>query len=289
MARPRVWRLLLPALLLPGPVHAQTVTLYRCTDAQGAVSLQSERCARGSRQEVRTMTAPADAVAPPVPGVPPAGRDGAATMLYGCLDAGDRLSVQQAPCPRGSRQKFKQGVQALAPPPAPAPASAVAATPVSPASPATASPVPATPATEAEAPAPVPADDDRREAPPPLYRCRIYDGRNYLGETDQPPPRCVAMRTTGLGGGRDLGGAQACEVKRDKCDPVPEAGLCAAWRERAAAQEQAWRFGGDTGEGVEADGADGHDAARLAFERASAVLRAAGCADTPADGGIQNP
>lgn len=51
----------------PEPAHAQgTVVIYRCTDAAGGVTLQNGTpCPKGSKQEVRRMTAPPPAPPPP--------------------------------------------------------------------------------------------------------------------------------------------------------------------------------------------------------------------------------
>lgn len=64
-------------LLLPfaGGVRAQakpaaTVTVYRCTDAAGKVSLQDAPCAKGQAQQVREMQRPVDAPARAAPSSP---------------------------------------------------------------------------------------------------------------------------------------------------------------------------------------------------------------------------
>lgn len=51
--------------------HAQAqdaVTIYRCTDAQGRLTLRDSPCPKGNRQETRTMARPKDA--PPRPAQP---------------------------------------------------------------------------------------------------------------------------------------------------------------------------------------------------------------------------
>lgn len=77
----RVAVLLAACLLSPivgGGVRAQakpaaTVTVYRCTDAAGKVSLQDAPCAKGQAQQAREMLRPVDAPAPPAaPAKPPA-------------------------------------------------------------------------------------------------------------------------------------------------------------------------------------------------------------------------
>lgn len=66
---------LLPALLataagagLPSSAIAEDVVIYRCTDAQGRLSLRDTPCASGERQQVQTMLRPVDP--PPRPAVP---------------------------------------------------------------------------------------------------------------------------------------------------------------------------------------------------------------------------
>ncbi len=45
-------------------VHADDVTIYRCTDAGGHLTLGDTPCTRGQKQETRTMLRPRDGVAP---------------------------------------------------------------------------------------------------------------------------------------------------------------------------------------------------------------------------------
>lgn len=68
----RVAALLAACMLLPftGSARAQakpaaTVTVYRCTDAAGKVSLQDAPCAKGQAQQAREMLRPVDAPASP--------------------------------------------------------------------------------------------------------------------------------------------------------------------------------------------------------------------------------
>ena len=73
----RVAALLAACMLLPftGSARAQakpaaTVTVYRCTDARGKVSLQDAPCAEGQAQQARQMLRPADAPTPRAGSVP---------------------------------------------------------------------------------------------------------------------------------------------------------------------------------------------------------------------------
>ena len=60
---------LLAALLLygAGARAAEPVTVYRCTDASGHVTLGDVPCAQGSDEQVRTMQRPVDRPLPPPP------------------------------------------------------------------------------------------------------------------------------------------------------------------------------------------------------------------------------
>lgn len=55
---PRAFALL--ALLAFGPARAAEVTIYRCTDAKGQLSLRDTPCRAGEKQEARNMVRPAD-------------------------------------------------------------------------------------------------------------------------------------------------------------------------------------------------------------------------------------
>lgn len=79
----RWWPSLAILLACVGPAGAQQLTVYRCTDASGRVSLQDEPCPAGQAQERRSMVRPQDppprpatpspaAPTPPAPAQPPA-------------------------------------------------------------------------------------------------------------------------------------------------------------------------------------------------------------------------
>ncbi|PJK09417.1 hypothetical protein CO610_03760 [Lysobacteraceae bacterium NML95-0200] len=161
---------LLVLLLLPGsPLQAQqSITIYRCVDAAGIVTLQNGKpCAKGQQQQARRMEVPA---APPPKAAPAA--------------------PVQAPAP-------------AAPPPA--------------------------------EPPPAPAMVAKREPlpPPPLYRCRTWGGKNsYLNEDGHPPKRCDPLPVQGIDGSTaNTGGIEACEMREDHCDRIPDEELCTAWSE----------------------------------------------------------
>ena len=80
---PRLALLLLPVLLIPTPSSAQAsrpaattdVTIYRCTNASGALTLRDSPCLKGEQQDVRTMQRPRDpapSAQPPAPTPTPA-------------------------------------------------------------------------------------------------------------------------------------------------------------------------------------------------------------------------
>lgn len=48
------------ALCVPLAAHAGEVTIYRCTDAKGHLSLRDSPCRKGETQQARTMTRPVD-------------------------------------------------------------------------------------------------------------------------------------------------------------------------------------------------------------------------------------
>ncbi len=62
--------LLLACSGAPAPVQAgEDVVIYRCTDAGGRLTLRDSPCAKGERQETRSMLRPKDA--PPIARTPP--------------------------------------------------------------------------------------------------------------------------------------------------------------------------------------------------------------------------
>lgn len=59
--RPNAAILFLGTLMLLSPtVQAAEITLYRCVDAQGKVTLRDSPCAKGEKQETRTFQRPVD-------------------------------------------------------------------------------------------------------------------------------------------------------------------------------------------------------------------------------------
>lgn len=152
-----------------GVVQAQT-TIYRCTDATGGMTVQNAPCPEGSRQdkrevrEVATQPLPASLKSTPAPApvratsaseapaatlssgakAPPplhlrarpetpvvAAPTGPATTIYRCTDARGETTVQNAPCPKGSKQDQRE-VREVTSMPLPGNASAARAAPVTP-------------------------------------------------------------------------------------------------------------------------------------------------------------
>ena len=160
-----------------GAIAGESVVIFRCTDAGGAVTFQNDvPCAKGAAQERRVMevAAPVAAATVPTPTVEPRVR-----------------------------------------PPLPA------AGPGAPASIAIAERLP----------------------PPPLFECRTWDDRRYLGDLASPPERCAPLQTTGVGGAPGMGAGTACELVSDQCAPVAEDALCDGWRRRLREAEADLRFG----------------------------------------------
>ncbi len=62
----------LPWLLALPPLTAGEVTIYRCTDARGHLTLRDTPCAPGERQETRAMIRPRDAAPGTTPTTAPA-------------------------------------------------------------------------------------------------------------------------------------------------------------------------------------------------------------------------
>lgn len=157
-------------------------------------------------------------------------------VIYRCTDAAGALTVQNMPCPKGSRQQVKR-MPALATVP-------MTSAPATPPQPAASAPADATPVPAAAAPGtpPAPASGNARLPPPNLFHCTTRDGGGYLTEDSEPASRCVPLQTTGLDGNPQGGAGQACEVVHDTCARVPDEGLCEAWKKRRDEAEVAWRF-----------------------------------------------
>lgn len=231
---------------LPSPTHAQSVTIYRCTDAGGRLTIQNEPCPSGSTQREQhvqdvpaspdTTTAtsrpgPATTSAPPtmpaITGGPQSverstdggfvatGTDGSPRML-GRIDLPTMSSA-------GEPQRSSDGgfiTTSVGPEPQILDSANLSRTPA---------------AQDAE------SDADRPPLPP-LFRCTTYDRDTYLTEDKEVPPRCLPLRTVGLDGNPATGAGAACEVVRDRCSRIPDGEACEAWRRHAREAKSRWQF-----------------------------------------------
>lgn len=50
-----------------------------------------------------------------------------------------------------------------------------------------------------------------RTAPPPLFQCRSWDDRDYLGDTAEPPATCVPVQAMGIDGTSASAAGASCE------------------------------------------------------------------------------
>lgn len=180
-------------------------------------------------------------------------------VIYRCTDAAGALTVQNMPCPKGSRQQVKRMPALATVPMAPTaakPSAAPAATPAA-----------APEETPAPTSAPASTATAERLPPPNLFRCTTRDGGGYLTEDSEPASRCEPLQTTGLDGNPQGGAGQACEMVRDTCARVPDEGLCEAWKKRRDEAEVAWRF----------TRADTSEKNKAEFERMQRILAESAC------------
>ena len=172
----------------------------------------------------------------------------AQVVIYRCTDASGAVTLQNGtPCPKGSRQQKK--VMETPSPAAVMPAPSTPPTPVP-------VPVPAPIAPLAPSPEPSPPEIAiaPRQPPPALFECRTWSGDRYFGETAQPPPRCAPLQVTGLDGTGAMAGGAACQMMEDRCQPVTDAALCDAWKQRVRELDAKATFGsGDAVAPAEAD------------------------------------
>lgn len=158
---------------------------------------------------------------------------GESVVIYRCSGAGGAVTFQNdVPCPKGAaqvRRVLEVAAPVTAPATVPAPATEPRARPV------------AVPDVAAESPASIAIAE--RLPPPPLFECRTWDDRRYLGDLASPPERCAPLQTTGIGGATGMGAGAACELVTDQCAPVAEDALCDGWRRRLLEAEADLRFG----------------------------------------------
>lgn len=194
------------------------------------------------------------------------------TVFYKCTDAKGQVSMQNGtPCAPGMKQEVRRiGEVKTVPVPAKKPAP----------EPEKAKPVygefvlvggPNSKRTPAKEAAGLPAA-------PALFQCRSWDGKDYLGETATPPPRCAPLEVTGLDGGVGMG--SACEMKDDTCTAIPDEQLCTAWYRRLDEAEFKLRYAGDENRGER----------QAAVDDIGAKIKASNCStEAPADPDAKKP
>jgi hypothetical protein len=161
----------------------------------------------------------------------PAPRTGAATTLvapprsqvaqgptvtvHRCVDAKGRVTLQDAPCPPGSRDEPRQMQRPKDPP-----RTRRAATPA-----------PAVELPDFEEPLPPPPRD--LIPPPPMYHCTSYDGIQRFSESYDPNPRCEPI-VLYVPWPHRLTNEQAlsCRWVEDSCVRLSDRAACVQWEQR---------------------------------------------------------
>lgn len=196
-------------LCIAFPAFADDGIVFRCTDADDNVSMQSTPCPAGSHQVIQRMSA---------------------------VPSRAETSVSSGPSP----------TPAVAAPATPAPAMPAAGVPGVPLIPGTQIPMERT-ISEAyqvqggtgildSANLPPPGEDtqeaDASKPPlPAIFQCQRTDGTRYLHELEPSPAHCELLNVTGLGGATPVNAA-SCEVIRDSCEEVAESERCGSWQQR---------------------------------------------------------
>ena len=104
-------------------------------------------------------------------------------------------------------------------------------------------------------------------APPALFQCRTWDGKDYLGETDTPAPTCAPLQVTGIDGSAALGMGSACEMKYDACTAIPAEQLCASWYRHLDDAEFKLKYAGN----------DNRRERQIAFDAIDRKIKASRC------------
>ena len=189
------------------------------------------------------------------------------TVFYKCTDAKGNVSMQNGvPCAAGMKQEVRRigevktvPVPEKRPEPAPAPAAPAYGEFIRVGGPAV-----------ARAPAPEAAG---LPPPPALFQCRSWDGDDYLGESESPPPRCAPLQVVGIDGSPALGMGAACEMKHDTCTAIPAGQLCASWYRKLDDADFKLRYAADADRGER----------QAAFDAAQAKIKASHCATEAPD------
>lgn len=174
-------------------------------------------------------------------------------IIYRCVAADGSVTLQNnAPCPKDSQQTIRR-------------VSPVMTVPVPPGRTASAPPT-AAPARAEPAPPPPPPPPVARTAPPPLYQCRTWDERDYLGDNAEPRGTCVAVDARGIDGSAAHAAGDTCEMRYDTCEAVVQDQLCAAWKKRVDEAEFRWKFAGAR-----------NDARKAEYDRYAKIYRDSTC------------
>ena len=222
---------LLLLLSMSSPAMADDSIVFRCTDADDNVSMQSTPCPKGSHQvmqrmsagparaetSVSTSTTPAAPAAAPMQPVPSTAAPAPANVPM--------IPGTQVPMERTISEAYleERGNAILDSANLPRPDDASAET------------------------------DPSKPPLPAIFQCQRADGGRYLHELEPAPAHCVLMSVTGLGGATPLNAA-SCEVIRDDCQEIAEAERCGAWQQRfrnARGQERFASAGNQAGASAE--------------------------------------
>lgn len=232
-----------PAVAPPAPSGPAT-TLYRCTDAAGALTVQNSPCPAGSNsQKMAVQGVPSM----PLPGNAPATAAPAQAVEQPGSDA---LGL---PAPDQAQTIQTIGGMTLIEDPTLPRDDAAADAPAGP----TGNPAPGGS-----------GDKVTGTAPPILFQCTTYDNGTYLSEEAAPQSRCAPLKTVGLDGNAFNGSGKACQVIYDVCARVPDQGLCSAWKKRLGETEVAARYARPENEARN----------RAEYQRVLRIVTEAGCA-----------
>lgn len=237
----------LACTLLAAIAQAQPVTIYRCTDPAGDLTVQNQPCPAGSTQREQQMqgvaASPVATGTLPVPrqAATPAPAPSAPDMPVqstGRSSDGGFVTTSTGPGPGRTDGSGYPGSPAAQDMPRSADGGFITTS---------IGPEPRI-LDSANLPRTLPVPDEGlaadpdRPPPPPLFRCATWDGDSYLSEDEEVPPRCLPLRTVGLDGNPATGAGRACEVVRDQCSRVADGGACEAWRRYAREAESRLRF-----------------------------------------------
>lgn len=183
------------------------------------------------------------------------------TIFYKCTDAKGGVSMQNGtPCAAGMKQEVRRIGEVRTVPVPPKKPSAEA----TPEAPVYGDFVLVSGPNMKRKPAPESAE---LPPPPPLFQCRTWDGDDYLGEDEKPPPRCVPLQVVGIDGSQQLGMGSACEMREDTCTAIPDEGLCDAWFRRLDEAEFKRNYAGD----------DNRSERQAAFDGINSKVKASRC------------